>query len=85
MVIMNFFIKLLRIKRSKRFKWANAFDANNLKEKPLVKNSYQIGKHCSVGIEMARITITIAIMTKMIQVNNKNTNNHTDKIDNDNL
>ena len=60
---------------------------NNSKEKPPVKklDSYQIGKHCSVGIEMARITITIAIMTIMIQVNNKNTNNHTDKIDNDNL
>ena len=44
-----------------------------------------MGKHCSVGIEMARITMTIAIMTMMIHVNNKNTNNHTDKIDNDNL
>ena len=60
---------------------------NNSKEKPPVKklDSYQIGKHCSVGIEKARITITIAIMTMMIHVNNKNTNNHTDKIDNDNL
>ena len=29
--------------------------------------------------------MTIAIMTMMIHVNNKNTNNHTDKIDNDNL
>ena len=44
-----------------------------------------MGKHYSVGIEKARITITIEIMTMMIHVNNKNTNNHTDKIDNDNL
>ena len=44
-----------------------------------------MGKHCSVGIEKARTTITIEIMTMMIHVNNKNTNNHTDKIDNDNL
>ena len=44
-----------------------------------------MGKHCFVGIEKARITMTIAIMTMMIHVNNKNTNNHTDKIDNDNL
>ena len=40
-----------------------------------------MGKHCSVGIEKARITITIAIMTMMIQVNDKNTN----KMNNDNL
>ena len=44
-----------------------------------------MGKHCSVGIEKARITITIAIMTMMIQVNDKNTNNHTNKMNNDNL
>ena len=44
-----------------------------------------MGKHCSVGIEMARMTITIAIMTMMIHVNNKNTNNHTDKMNDDNL
>ena len=44
-----------------------------------------MGKHCSVGIEKVRITMTIEIMTMMIHVNNKNTNNHTDKIDNDNL
>ena len=43
---------------------------NNSKEKPPVKklDSYQIGKHCSVGIEKARITIKIAIMTMMIQI-----------------
>ena len=60
---------------------------NNSKEKPPVKklDSYQIGKHCSVGIEKARITITIVIMTIMIHVNNKNTNNHTNKMNNDNL
>ena len=34
---------------------------------------------------MARMTITIAIMKLMIHVNNKNTNNHTDKMNNDNL
>ena len=39
-----------------------------------------MGKHCSVGIEMARMTITIAIMTMMIHVNNKNTYNHTNKM-----
>ena len=44
-----------------------------------------MGKHCSVGIEMARMTITIAIMTMMIHVNSKNTNNHTNKMINDNL
>ena len=44
-----------------------------------------MGKHCSVGIEMAKMTITIAIMTMMIHVNNKNTNNHTNKMINDNL
>ena len=60
---------------------------NNSKEKPPVKklDSYQIGKHCSVGIEKARITITIAIMTMMIHVNNKNINNHTNKMNNGNL
>ena len=44
-----------------------------------------MGKHCSVGIEMARMTITIAIMTMMIHVNNKNTYNHTNKMIHDNL
>ena len=34
---------------------------------------------------MARMTITIAIMTMMIPVNSKNTNNHTNKMINDNL
>ena len=33
---------------------------------------------------MARMTITIATLKIMIQVNNKNTNNHTNKMDNDN-
>ena len=43
-------------------------------------DSYQIGKHCSVGIEKARITITIVITKMMIHVNNKNTYNHTNKM-----
>ena len=42
-----------------------------------------MGKHCSVGIEMARMTITTEIMT--IHVNNKNTYNHTNKMIHDNL
>ena len=60
---------------------------NNAKEKPPIKklDIYQIGKHCSVGIEKARITITIAIMTMMIHVNNKYINNHINKMINGNL
>ena len=36
-------------------------------------------------MEMARMTVTIVIMTMMIHVNNKNTYNHTNKMINDNL
>ena len=87
MVIMKFFFKTAGYERSRRFKWANTFDAEYFWGETLRKNidSYQKGKHCSVGIEMARMTITIAIMTMMIHVNNKNTNNHTNKMINDNL
>ena len=34
---------------------------------------------------MARMTITIATLNIMIQVNNKNTNSHTNEMNNDNL
>ena len=34
---------------------------------------------------MARMTITIATLKIMIQVNNKNTNSHANKMNNDNL
>ena len=36
-------------------------------------------------MEMARMTVTIVIMTMMIHVKNKNTYNHTNKMINDNL